>query len=378
MSTDLSPNGAETQLCRLARSLKARGLDVGVISMRPPAGLVTELQAAGIEVETLNMSPGSLNATAPGRLFSILRRWRPSVLTTFNYHANIAGRLVGPAAGVPVVVTSIRTPQFGSRLREIALRLTDGMSSITCTNSKLVGDALVTRGVLQRERLRFIPNAVDVSSFSVNPHTRAGVRGHLGVPPDRFLWLAVGRLETPKNYPMLLRSIARLKAQDPRFTLHIAGRGPLQSMLEKNARDYGVEKQVRFLGYRRDVAELLAAADGLVLSSSWEGLPNVVMEALASGTPVVATEVGGVRELVTDGESGYIVPVEDEAGLASAMAKLMAAPRPERARMGQKGRRHIEQTYGVERVTAAWLTLYRELLAEKGLWSDVPADRKTA
>jgi glycosyltransferase involved in cell wall biosynthesis len=138
---------------------------------------------------------------------------------------------------------------------------------------------------------------------------------------------------------------------------------------EALARSLGVEGRVRFLGVRRDVAELMSAADGYVLSSAWEGMPVVLLEAGATGIPIVATAVGGNREVVLDGRTGFLVPPGDPAALATAMLRLAELPPDQRRRLGQLGREHIDTRYSLPHVIDLWEEMYRDQLARKGVGS---------
>ena len=137
------------------------------------------------------------------------------------------------------------------------------------------------------------------------------MRAELAVADDEFLWLAVGRLVPQKDVPNLLDAFAKHHAAHPRSRLAIVGDGALRDEMVAHAASLGVGEAVAFLGIRRDVPQLMAAADVFVMSSAWEGLPNVVMEAMAAGLPVVSTNVGGVAELVEDPGTGALVPASD-------------------------------------------------------------------
>jgi glycosyltransferase involved in cell wall biosynthesis len=190
------------------------------------------------------------------------------------------------------------------------------------------------------------------------------MRNALGLGTTEFLWLAVGRLTPQKDYPTLLEAFLSVPAP---ARLAIAGRGPEAHVLQQQAHRLGIASRVIFLGVRHDIAALLAAADGFVLSSAWEGMPNVVMEALAAAVPVVATRVGGVSELVAADRSGFLVPAQDPGALAEAMRKLMALPIDERRQMGLRGRDHIAAQYSLGSMADRWIALYRELLIKRGL-----------
>jgi glycosyltransferase involved in cell wall biosynthesis len=298
------------------------------------------------------------------RLVRLLREWRPHVLTSFMYHANLFGRLAGKWAGVPLIVTSIRSERNESDTRDWLMRLTNRMDDAYTTNSQEVADGLLRRGMLARDKVRVIPNGVDIAALTAPPEARSRLRAQLGVAPEEFVWLAIGRLLPQKDYPTMLQALQPL-ARTAR--LFIAGRGPLLDQMKQLAEQLGLDSRVSFLGVRDDIAALLAAADGFVLSSAWEGMPNVVMEALAAARPVVATSVGGVPELVQPDVSGYLVPPRNPGALSQAMNRLMALPPEQRREMGLAGHRHVAANYALETMAQRWMTLYRELLLRRGL-----------
>lgn len=367
LTTGLGYGGADTQLVRVATRLRARGWRVQVVSMIPPQAHVEELEAAGIQWFSLDMRRGVPDPRGLVRLVGLLRRERPSILTSFMYHANLLGRIAGRLSGVPVIVSSIRNENFGGPMRDRIMRLTDRLADVTTINSYLAGQAVVQRGVVPGRKLRVIPNGIDIARFIWTPDIRMAVRRALGVDERDFLWLAVGRLREQKDYPTLLAAFARVSQQRPDAILYVAGQGPLLQTLERLMSSLGLKERVRFLGLRTDIPRLLAAADGFVLASAWEGLPNVVMEAMAAAKPVVATRVGGVPELVEDGISGFLVPPKDDEALARTMLRLMSLPPEVRSTMGEKGRTHVERLYSVDRVVDQWEELFLELLERKGL-----------
>lgn len=367
LTTGLGYGGAETQLVRLASCLKGRNWEVRVVCMLPADYYAHELQEVGIPVVSLGMRRGVPDPRAVFRLIGILRRERPLILTTFMYHANLLGRLAGHLSGVPVVISSIRNENFGSGLRDRIMRFTDALADMTTSNSYLAGEAVVRRGVVPAEKLRVIPNGIDTALYAWTPDIRIRVREELGIAQNSFLWLSVGRLEEQKDYPNLLVAFGRVARKRPESVLCLVGQGSLRQRMEDLVCRLGLEGRVRFLGLRRDVPRLLAGADGFVLASAWEGLPNAVMEALAASVPVVATRVGGVPELVIEGKSGFMVPPKAPDALADAMLRLMSLPSHARRQMGQFGRSHVEARYGLERVVDQWEALYKELLERKGI-----------
>ncbi len=365
LSTSLGMGGADRQILYLAHALLAKDYEVRLVCMTPPEEMGRQALAGGLPITSLEMTRGRADWQSFQRFVTLLQAWQPHVVTSFMYHANLLGRLAGKWAGVPLVVTSIRSERNGSAARDWLMRLTNWMDHSCTTNSQQVADSLMSRGLLSRQKLRVIPNGVDIEALTASADERTRIREELGLAPTGFLWLAIGRLWEQKDYPTLLRAFQGLGA--PSARLAIAGRGPLLDELQRQAEQLGIGHQVMLLGVRRDVGALLSAADALVLSSAWEGMPNVVMEALAAAKPVVATQVGGVAELVQPGKSGLLVPPGDADALSGAMRELMSLSADHRRQMGMHGRNHIATNYGLATMADRWSALYRELMSKKGL-----------
>jgi glycosyltransferase involved in cell wall biosynthesis len=207
---------------------------------------------------------------------------------------------------------------------------------------------------------------VDTERYrSIPPGTRDRLRQNLGLSRE-FVWLAVGRFEAAKDYPNMLRAFARVRAERPDAVLLLVGRGSLQGQTEALAAELGLTAGVRFVGTREDVPEFMTVADGYVMSSAWEGMPMVLLEAAASSLPIVATRVGGNQEVVREGETGLLVPPGSDQALGEAMLRLMALPDGERRAMGARGEAHVRQHYGLARVVDRYEAAYRDVLRRKG------------
>ena len=349
--------GTETQIVRLAAWLRARGDEVGILSILPTAAFSDDLAAVGVPVAHVRLQPRLRAVTALAGGWQVLRAWRPDVLISFGYQANVLGRVAGALAGVPVRISSLRNERFGGRARELVNRATSFLATTTTTNSAQVAEGFVARGVVPAGRLVVIPNALDLPAIEAGAGARGEVRRELDVGNDDFLWLAMGRLHPQKDYATLLAAFARLVDEHPPARLRIAGEGRLAGELTALVDELGLAGRARLVGLRDDVPRLLGAADALVLASAWEGLPNVVMEAMAAGLPCVATRVGGVPELVEDGRTGTLVPPGDPGALARAMAGIMALPPAEREAMGERGRATVADRFSPDRVGEQWLEL---------------------
>lgn len=355
--------GAEVQIVRLARALRERGWEVGVVTFLAPEAHVDELREAGVEVTALGVRRGRPDPLPLVRLVALLRRRRPDALVTFMFHANVIGRVAGRMAGVPVVVSSVRTDRFGGPLRYWLLGATDRWADVTTANSRFVADDLVRRGFVRPERILVTPNAFTVPDGGPPAAELRALREQLGAGDGRFLWLAAGNLAWRKDYPTLLRAVQLLG--DGAGRVCVAGHGPDGDAVKALAAELGVDGRVEFLGFRGDVPLLVHAADAFVSSSRSEGMPNAIAEALAAGKPVVATRVGGTPELVEDGVSGFLAEAGDAAGLAAAMRRMMELPPAERAALGAAGREHVARLHQPDRVADQWEELLAKLIAGK-------------
>ena len=363
VTNGLTRAGAERQLLHLATALRRRGDEVGLISIMATEAFADEVAALDIPVAHLRVRAPLRGLSAIRAGTRVLRAWQPDALISFVYQANVLGRLAGRLASVPVVISSVRNERFGGRGRELVMRATDRLSTVTTTNSHAAGERLVDRRIVPSDRLVVIPNGIDLEPFRRAGAERSALRSQLGIPDDQFVWLAAGRLEPQKDYPTLLAALAQCSTSPREHCLLIAGQGQLRSELERAAAELGLSRRVRFLGLREDVPQLVAACDAMVLASRFEGLPNVVMEAMAGARPVVATRVGGTPELVEHGVSGLLVDPGDPGALARAMCQVMAEPEASRLAMGSVGRAVIAEHYSLAALNDQWLGLLDGCLA---------------
>ena len=299
-TTDLDFGGAERALVELATRLPADRFECRVYSLAAESAdkarsLLPMLRAAGVPVTALD-ARGLRDAWSSVRqLATQWRTWRPDVVQTFLFHANILGRLAAFRAGVPHVASGIRVAQRRSGWRLWIDRATDRLVERHVCVSQAVADFSRTRGRLPAPKLFVIPNGIDVSQHDSATATCAA---DLGVAQGRRIIVCVGRLEAQKGLDWLLREAQSWLAPLAEHDLVIVGDGSLRSTLEQIVREHNLLGRVHFTGWRSDVPGILAASELLVLPSRWEGMPNVVLEAMARRRPVLASDVEGVRELL--------------------------------------------------------------------------------
>lgn len=356
--TSLNRGGAETQLVRIALSLRRRGWEVGILTMLPSSAFPDEIREAGIPLVECATAWYWLPWRMVPKIIRQLRLWHSPILVTFNYPADVMGRICGRLAGVPTIIGSLRTAYVKTSFRKMVYRFTEPLIALTVSNSQAAITYMVTRRLLTSRKTLVIPNGILAADYPA-PVPPEAVRADLGIPPESFLWLAVGNLRVAKDYPTLLGAASICAAKYPLFRLCVVGGGEDLAALQADVDARGLENVVQFLGPRSDVTRVLAAGDAYVLSSAWEGMPNTVMEAMASALPVVATDVGGVRELVEEGVSGFIVPPRSPADLAAQMGSVMSMNAEARRRMGTAGRDRMVTQFDMERVVDKWVDLFQ-------------------
>jgi glycosyltransferase involved in cell wall biosynthesis len=365
--------GADSQLLSAARVMVARGHQVVIVSLTPLGPMGLQAKALGIRTESLEMPRGVPDPRGLLQLARLTREWRPDVVHSHMVHANLLARALRLIAPVPALVSTIHNIYEGGRLRMAGYRFTNGLVDHMTIVSQAAADRFVGERIVPARLLTVVPNGVDTASIRAVPAAEGeALRRSLGIE-GRLAWLAVGRFEIAKDYPNMLRAFALVRQRRPESVLLLVGRGSLQPETEALVRELGLGDGVRFLGVREDVPVVMRAADAYVMSSAWEGMPMVLLEAGAAGLPIVATRVGGNHEVVLDGESGFLVPARDHEALGGAMLRLADLPEERRRAMGRRGQEHIERHYGLERVAERWEEIYRDVLARKG--SPVSLDR---
>lgn len=356
--TGLTMGGAERVVTDLADAFVADGSEVMLVYLKGP--LEVRPRRPEVELECLHMD--SAMNVLPGyvKLARIVQEFQPDIVHAHMFHAAMLSRFVRLVASMPVLVSTMHTPFVGGRLRALMYRLTDRLTDTSTNVSSEAVATFVDGCAIAPGRMLALYNGIAVEEFRPLAEAGTQLRESLGIKPGSTLFVAAGRLGWSKDYPNLFRALERLP-RDFEYEVLIAGDGPLRQSLKDMAADLGIASRVRFLGIRQDIAELMSAADVFVLSSIGESFGLVVAEAMACECVVVATDSGGVREVL--GDAGFLVPSNDPAALAQA---LLAASTMEPAKakaMGEAARRRVVDLFSFSRSVERWLELYDGLLA---------------
>lgn len=357
LMTGIALGGAEVQGVWLARELKREGMDVDIITMLDPVAFVDDLHAADIPVTSLGMQRGKATIGAYARCLSCLRSSRPDVVISLTYPANMLGRLSVGARHKCRLITSVRTMNFGGREQEIAFRCTNFLSDCVVMNSRRVADSLVARRILNARDVRIVPNALRPAFEEDLSGRREELRRQYGFRDGEFVWVMVARFWPDKDQIGVVRAFASIDVRPHR--LLFIGEGVLESTVREEVARCGVEDIVEFVGATLNVRDRLWASDGFVLSTAREGLPNAIMEAMACGLPVVASDVGGVSELVEDGKTGRLTNYADSDTLRDAMIFCEGLPAKEWTSIGTYARKQILVNHSADRIRGIWIDLLR-------------------
>jgi glycosyltransferase involved in cell wall biosynthesis len=364
--TELDLGGAERCLTELAVRIDRSRFAPVVYCLGPPplhedASCLPALAAAGVKVHCLGGRGVWQFPVVAHRLKRLLIAQKPHIAQTFLFHANVLGRIVARRAGVKKVVAGVRVAERGARWHLWLDRLTQAWADRYVCVSQAVADFSAAEIGLPLEKLVVIPNGIDLDKY---PRQPADLRA-LGIAAGRRVVVFVGRLTRQKGVEWLIEAAPHWLAKLPDCDLLLVGEGPLRASLEGTARAAGIGERVHFAGWRADVPEILAASDLLVLPSAWEGMPNVVLEAMASRLPVVASNVEGVRELLGPGAARQTVAHGDTQVLVDKIVSRMI-DRPLSEMLGMENRRRAEEKFGISRMVRAYEDLWESLVT--GRW----------
>jgi glycosyltransferase involved in cell wall biosynthesis len=362
---ELGKGGAEYQLYELLRGLDRSRFTPAVLALASDGFWAEPIRQLGVPVDEL-ASRGSADVRRLLRLRQALRRLGPDILHTVLWSGNSYGRLAAVGLAIPLVITAERNVIARPAWQNTVERLLDPWTDVYLVNSRAIVAGLVEREGLPASKMQVVHNGIDLGTLPTFALDRRAARRAAGFDPGRRLVAQVGRLEAQKDYPTFLRAAARIAPAAPDVDFLIVGDGGLRDELEATARRLGIAARVRFLGLRHDVPAVLAGVDVLTLTSRWEGLPNVVIEAMATGAVAVATDVGGCRELITHGETGMVVPAGDPDAVARAVIDVLGCPE-RAAALASAARRRVEHDFTVGSMVARTTAVYEAALRAKGL-----------
>ena len=360
--------GAEEHALSILTAMSAYGFEP---CLAAPSGLIAAMEpglsAASVKCLPLEFS-SPLDVVAAARLLRFIRRENVALVHCHMFIGSFFGAGVARMAGVGAVLETCHGPEawrMGKRLRGFwsfwVDRQVGRMVDKYIAVSRAAASHLIATKRVPQGKIRVIHNGRDIARFApTDPERRAATRARLGLG-DQPACLTLARMVDQKGHRHLIDALGILAPRWPNLVTLLAGEGPLEGVLRAQCAALGLGDRVRFLGYRRDVPELLAAADLVVLPSLYEGLPLVAIEALAAGRPLVASEVDGTPEVVIHETTGLLVPPANPAALAAAIDRLLGDPALA-SRLGSEGQKFAQENFAVQRQIEQTAALYSELI----------------
>ncbi|EEQ7278297.1 glycosyltransferase [Escherichia coli] len=356
--TGLTCGGAELLMTQLADQMFIRGHGVNIICL---TGISEVKPTQNINIHYVNMDKNFRSFfRALFQVKKIIVALKPDIIHSHMFHANIFSRFIRMLIPAVPLICTAHSKNEGGNARMFCYRLSDFLASITTNVSKEAVQEFIARKATPKNKIVEIPNFINTNKFDFDINVRKKTRDAFNLKDSTAVLLAVGRLVEAKDYPNLLNAINHLILSKTSncndFILLIAGDGALRNKLLDLVCQLNLVDKVFFLGQRSDIKELMCAADLFVLSSEWEGFGLVVAEAMACERPVVATDSGGVKEVV--GPHNDVIPVSNHILLAEKIAETLKIDDNARKIIGMKNREYIVSNFSIKTIVSEWERLY--------------------
>lgn len=355
--TGLGMGGAERVVCDLTEKLYERGHEVKIAYL---TGNVSTYPTHN-EIELIKVNLNNLGSLLPAyiRLAKIVKKYQPDVVHSHMVHANLLSRLVRLTAPMSKLITTAHNSNEGGRVRMLLYRLTHSLADTTTNVSKEATLAFEHMGAVPNNGMSTVYNGINLDKFKCHPHARVELAKELYLKEGCKVILAVGRFNEQKDYPNLLHAVSILKRKvNYSFKLIVSGDGELRKPIEDLIDNLGLQDDVVLLGRRNDIPELMSAADLFVLSSKYEGFGLVVAEAMACECLVVATDCGGVAEVLNNPD--FLVEPSDSIALSNKIKYALSIRTSIKETIIQRNKIYVQDNFSLDNIANEWVDLYNE------------------
>ncbi|HEE6637959.1 TPA: glycosyltransferase [Acinetobacter baumannii] len=358
--TGLGGGGAEKVVADLADQMHLRGHHVKIAYLKGEANV--KPQSGDIELICLELNKVTQFGSAFKKFKTVIEQFKPDVVHAHMVHANIFARLARKYVSFPRLICTAHSNNEGGRLRMLAYRLTHALADMTTNVSQQACESFVRLGAVPKGEIFTVYNGIDLRKFNYSEQARIQTRKLLKIEDHTLMFLAVGRFHEAKNYPLLINAFAEFvqttsnKKELISAKLFIVGDGDLRPTIEALIAQHQLKENIILLGLRDNISELMCASDYFVLSSSYEGFALVVAEAMACETLVIATDCGGVKEVL--GGNGILVPAQNNQALCKAFYKVISMPEFEKQKYQKSALKHIRDNFDLDQIVEKWEDLY--------------------
>lgn len=347
--TGLGLGGAERVVVQLAESMAEKGHIIKIVHLKN----IVEVRPlnGNIEIINLNLEAPLDFFKASIKYFNILKKFQPDIIHAHMIHANIFARLNRFAYKGNKLICTAHSANEGGKFRMLAYRFTNFLSDINTNVSEDASISLINKGAFNKNNLITVYNGIDLNKFKISKNINKN---------KKFInFVSVGRLNENKDYPNLIKAISLIKNKiNENVKFHIVGDGELRSEIENMIKDLGVENNVKVLGKRNDIPKILNKSDFFILSSKNEGLPTVIIEAMACQKYVISTDCGGAAEIM--GETGALIPKQDSLTLANTILNVLSLNEQTLLENNLNARKRIETYFSLDVSLKKWLEIYEK------------------
>lgn len=346
-------------LLELCRGLDRRFFQNLVVALKSGDESIKELEKIPVTVKVLNSGNNFWSGAADvPRIYSELKRiladFSPDIVHTWLTRANVIGRLAAKSSGISKVVSGLRVMETEKRYHLWAEFLTHRWSKVVTVNCTALEKFAVQKIGIPKEKIVLIFNGIEVPQRDFQPERK---QNH---GKDEFVIGTMGRLHRQKGMDIFLNAAKMALAQVPGCRFLIAGEGPEKEALQSLARKLNIQSKLEFSGWARNPYEFISMLDIFVLASRWEGMPNVILEAMALSKPILATRVGGITDLIEDGQEGLLIEAESVTACAAGMLRLIQDPSL-RQKLGQLAQKKAIEKFSLQRMVSSYQALYESL-----------------
>ncbi|OYQ77438.1 glycosyl transferase [Wohlfahrtiimonas chitiniclastica] len=345
--TGLGLGGAEKVVVDLADQMVKRGHTVCIAYLK--GNIVVKPKSESVQMISLGLESPKKLLKALYNFRQLIRQFKPDVVHAHMVHANIFARLARLMCKIPKLICTAHNSNEGGKVRMLAYRYTNWLSDFNTNVSQEATDSLIQKGAFDQGNLHTIYNGIDLIKFYPDENSSKTLN-------QKIEFLSVGRFNEQKDYPNLLHAIAQVIQRNQNVHFNIAGDGELRPMIEVLIEQLGIGQYITLLGRRDDVPDLMRQADCFVLSSKYEGLPTVLLEAIACGLFVIATDCGGSKEILNN--NGYLIPSQNHNILAAKILDFINLSENDRIKNNEHAEKYIKQNFDLNRVVEQWEKIY--------------------